>query len=152
MSIYKHFHNCWGPVRNGFSKNVNAAPVLWNTKAGLILTVKLGSVLCINYSSKGLLQNIKIHSRGVITTKATKAAALVVFWDYNELGLANLKKKISLFSTKQKISLSILCLAELKKWISFYQAKNLLKYAESSLQIWRNKYLYYSTKHKKKTP
>ena len=39
--------------------------------------------------------------RGVITTKATKTAALVDFWDYNELSLADLK---------QENSLSILCL------------------------------------------
>ena len=63
-------------------------------------------------------------NRGVITTKATKAAALVDFWDYDKLrngpnSLADLKKKISLF---------------------FYQAKNLLKHTGSSLQNCRNKY------------
>ena len=103
--------------------------------------------------------------RGVITTKATKTAALVVFWDYNELSLADLKKKISLFfyqaknslsilylflqnwkneyySTKQKIFLNILGLPcrfkETNIFIILPSIKELLKYAGSSLQIWRN--------------
>ena len=61
--------------------------------------------------------------RGVITTKATKAAALVDFWDCNKVrngpnSLADLKKKISLF---------------------FYQANKTVSF----LQNWTNRY--YST-------
>ena len=71
-----------------------------------------------------------VHLRGVITTKATKAAALVDFWDCNILKeMAQTasqiwRKKNLYFSTKQK----------------------LLKYTVSFLQNWKNKC--YSPKQK----
>ena len=89
--------------------------------------------------------------RGVITTKATKAAALVDFWDCNKVrngpnSLADLKKKdififlpsiktvsflqswtIEYYSTKQKIFLNILgllyfCVEISKTWKLFCSA------------------------------
>ena len=62
------------------------------------------------------------------------------------------RKKISLFfyQAKKLLKYTVSFFAELKKWILFYQAKNLLKYTVSSLQIWRNKYFYHSTKLKRK--
>ena len=56
-------------------------------------------------------------NRGVITTKASKASALVDFWDSNKLcirngpnSLADLKKKMSLFFYQAKKLLKFLCL------------------------------------------
>ena len=64
--------------------------------------------------------------RGVITTKATKAAALVVFWDYIELSLADLKEKnifIILPSIKNSLNmLGLLCRFEEINVLSFHQA------------------------------
>ena len=62
-----------------------------------------------------------IQNRRVITTKATKAAALVDFWEYIINYLRNGPNK----------------------------AKELLKYIVSFFRNWKNKYFYYSTKHSK---
>ena len=62
--------------------------------------------------------------------------------------LGRFEEKNLYFSTKQKTP-QIYCVffAELKKSTLFYQAKNLLNYTWSSLQNWRDRYFYYSTKH-----
>ena len=61
--------------------------------------------------------------------------------------LANLKKK---FSTKQKKTAWIYYLFwRTEKKILFYQANSLLKYTGFSLQNWRNKHFYHSTKQNK---
>ena len=44
----------------GLILTVKLGSALWKTKTDLILTVKLGSTLFISYPSKGLLQNTKI--------------------------------------------------------------------------------------------
>ena len=70
----------------------------------------------------------------------------------NILGLLCRFEEINIFiilpSKKDSLNILGLCRIE-KKALSFYQAKNLLKYTGSPLQNWRNKYFYYSTKHKK---
>ena len=44
----------------GLILTVKLGSALWKTKTDLILTVKLCSALCMSYSIKGLLQNTKI--------------------------------------------------------------------------------------------
>ena len=113
--------------------------------------------------------------RGVITTKATKAAALVDFWDHNKWPKQHgrFEEQMSLFFYQAKNSLNILGLlcrfeeinifiilpsketpwiywvffwgTEKKLW--FYHAKRLLEFTGSSLRNWKHKYFYYFTKH-----
>ena len=89
--------------------------------------------------------------RGVITTKATKAAALVDFWDYKKCHkqLGRFEEKNIFTFPKQKNSLNILFFFAGLKWLSFYQEKNLLKHTGSSLQNWRKKYFHFSDSIKK---
>ena len=47
-------------TKAGLILTVKLGSALWKTKTDLILTVKLGSALFISYPSKGLLQNTKI--------------------------------------------------------------------------------------------